>query len=407
MSTGKALIIGGSVAGLFAGNLLHRAGWDVQIHERVPEPLASRGAGIATHDELMSVLQRAGVDSRETVGVSVQSRVVFGRDGGVAGEYHYPQILTSWGRIYELLLAQFPAQRYQQGRNLIAIEQTGEGVTACFEQGEPVHADLLIGADGLRSTVRGALLPEVRPQYAGYVAWRGVADERSLSAATHADLFGRFGFCLPEGEQLVGYPIAGESNSTQAGKRRYNIVWYRPADETNDLRAMLTDAQGKVHEGGIPPPLIRAEVVNQVRADGHRLLAPQFAEVLERTAQPFFQPIFDLASTRLVFGRVVLIGDAAFVARPHVGMGVTKAGSDAAALVDALAGASAPYDEALARFEAARMHVGAAMIARARHLGAYMQAQIKTPQEREMAARYRTPDAVMRETAVRFVIPVA
>jgi len=88
-------------------------------------------------------------------------------------------------------------------------------------------------------------------------------------------------------------------------------------------------------------------------------------------------------------------------------MGVTKAGSDAAALVDALAGASAPYDEALARFEAARMHVGAAMIARARHLGAYMQAQIKTPQEREMAARYRTPDAVMRETAVRFVIPVA
>lgn len=401
---GKAIIIGGSVAGLFVGNLLRAQGWQVDIHERVPEALASRGAGIATHDELMRVLQRVGVGSDEAVGVSVRSRVVLGRDGNVTGEYEYPQVLTSWGRIYEMLLARFPSKHYHQGRTLTALDQNERGVTACFEDGTRVEGDVLIGADGARSTVRNLLMPEARLVYAGYVAWRGVAEEGSLSPATHADLFGRFCFGLPEGEQLIGYPIAGEGNSTQAGRRRFNIVWYRPAEEHTHLRDMLTDAQGRVHEQGIPPPLIRAELIEQIRSEAHRLLAPQFAEALDRTARPFFQPIYDMESARISMGRVALIGDAAFVARPHCGMGVTKAASDAAVLVDALGEAGGRHADALASYGRERSRVGMAMVARARHLGAYMQASRRTEEERRMAERYRTPEAVMRETAVAFPI---
>jgi 2-polyprenyl-6-methoxyphenol hydroxylase-like FAD-dependent oxidoreductase len=135
-----------------------------------------------------------------------------------------------------------------------------------------------------------------------------------------------------------------------------------------------------------------------MRHDADTLLAPQFAELVRLTPQPFFQPIYDVESPRLVFGRVVLAGDAAFVARPHVGMGVTKAAGDAVALADALR-AHDDVDVALKRYEAARLRLGTAVIARARHLGAYMQAQIKTASERQMAERYRTPAAVMRETA--------
>ncbi|MSQ59155.1 MAG: FAD-dependent oxidoreductase [Betaproteobacteria bacterium] len=404
MKNRRALIIGGSVAGLFAGNLLRQHGWEVEIYERVAEPLSSRGAGIATHEELLDLLQRVGVPAGETVGVSLRSRVVFGSSGDIVGELEYPQVLTSWGRIYELLLAQFPSGQYRQGVSVLRVEQNDTEVTAHFDDGSRRGADLLVAADGTRSTIRAQFLPQVTPLYAGYVAWRGVAEEPHLSPETNEDLFGRFSFCLPPGEQLVGYPIAGDGNSAEPGKRRYNIVWYRPADEKTDLVSMLTDAQGKVHEFGIPPPLIRQEVIAKVRADAHRLLAPQFAEVLYRTARPFFQPIYDLESPSLVFGRVVLIGDAAFVARPHVGMGVTKAGSDAAALADALANPAARYSEALREFEKKRLHVGTAMIARARHLGAYMQAQIRNEQERAMAERYRTPEAVMRETAVAFAI---
>ncbi len=401
---GKALIIGGSVAGLFAGNLLRQQGWEVDIYERVTEPLSSRGAGIATHKELLDLLQRVGVPAEETVGVSLRTRAVFGPFGDIVGELDYPQVLTSWGRIYELLLAQFPSGHYHQGLSIVRVEQNETEVTAHFDDGRQRSADLLIAADGTRSTVRAQVLPQITPLYAGYVVWRGLAEESHLSPRTHEALFGRFSFCLPAGEQLVGYPIAGDGNSTQPGKRRYNIVWYRPADERTDLAGMLTDAHGKLHEFGIPPPLIRQEVIDKLRADGHRLLAPQFAEVLDRTARPFFQPIYDLESPRLVFGRVALIGDAAFVARPHVGMGVTKAGSDAAVLVDALSRAVRGYSESLKEFEKERLRVGNAMVARARHLGAYMQAQIRTEQEREMAERYRTAEAVMRETAVAFTI---
>ena len=131
-----------------------------------------------------------------------------------------------------------------------------------------------------------------------------------------------------------------------------------------------------------------------------RLLAPQFAEVVLRTEQPFIQPIFDLETTRMTVGRMAIVGDAAFVARPHVGMGVTKAAGDAAELADQLT--AAPFDPlgALARFEAMRLPFGAAVIRRARALGAYLQAQIRTPAERALAERHRQPEAVMAETAV-------
>jgi 2-polyprenyl-6-methoxyphenol hydroxylase-like FAD-dependent oxidoreductase len=135
-----------------------------------------------------------------------------------------------------------------------------------------------------------------------------------------------------------------------------------------------------------------------MRRDAETLLAPQFAEIVGLTREPFFQPIYDLESPQLVFGRVALLGDAAFVARPHVGMGVTKAAEDAMALADALREARDPAS-GLRDYERARREFGSKVVARARHLGAYMQAQVRTAAERAMAERYRTPEAVMRETA--------
>jgi 2-polyprenyl-6-methoxyphenol hydroxylase-like FAD-dependent oxidoreductase len=128
------------------------------------------------------------------------------------------------------------------------------------------------------------------------------------------------------------------------------------------------------------------------------LLAPQFAEIVGLTREPFFQPIYDLESPQLAFGRVALLGDAAFVARPHVGMGVTKAAEDAVALAEALREAR-DVASGLQDYARTRRGFGAKVVARARHLGAYMQAQVRTSAERAMAERYRTPEAVMRETA--------
>ena len=240
--------------------------------------------------------------------------------------------------MYESLKAAFPAERYHSGVSLESVEQIGDKVTAWFADGQRMEADLLIGADGLRSTVRSQFLPELKPYYPGYIAWRCLANEGELSASTQALLSDRYAVCVAPGEQGIGYPVPGPDHSMEPGKRQFNVVWYHPVREAEELPRLMTDDAGRYHANGIPPSLIRAEVREEMMRLAEQVLAPQFAEAIGRSKLIFFQPIVDLESPRLVFGRVVVIGDAAFVARPHVAMGVPKAAGDALALVKASTG---------------------------------------------------------------------
>ena len=397
----KVTIIGGSMAGLIAALLFRKAGWDAHVYERSGTELAGRGAGIVTHAELFNVLKRCGIDGREAmVGVFVPGRRAFARDGSVIAALALEQVLTSWGHLYHLLRATLPAECYHFGYNLERVEELHDAAVAHFSNGETVGAELLIGADGIMSSVRAQFAPDCAPRYAGYIAWRGLVEEAALSPATREELCDYFAFSLPPGEQMLGYPVAGPNGAMARGERRFNFVWYRPAGAGAALDDLLTDMDGILHERSIPPNRIRREVIDAMRADAQRLLSPQFAEVVARTEQPFIQAIYDLESPRLSFGRIAIIGDAAFVARPHVGMGVTKAAGDAAALVDAIAAHPSDLPAAMLKFEAQRMHFGAVVLQHARHLGTYMQGDGLSAQEQLIAQRHRGVEAVMRETAV-------
>ena len=393
----RILVVGGSLGGLMAGSLLHRAGHEVTVLERSATSLEGRGAGIVTHDDLRAALRAAGAVVDRTLGIEVESRVVLDARGEPECQWHNPQVLTSWGRLYTLLRAALPEDRHRLAAQVVGVEQHDGGVVARLAGGESIEADLLVAADGIRSGVRAQLLPAVQPHYAGYVAWRGVCDEALLSQLTLRTLFPFFGFGLPEGEQMLGYPVAGSGadgrDSTEPGERRWNFVWYRPAGAGPALDALLTDADGRLHAKGIPPQQVSWRSIAAVREAARARLAPQFAEIVEKTALPFLQPIFDLASPQLAFGRVALLGDAAFVARPHVGMGVTKAGDDAMALAEGI-GRLGATPEALRAYEQQRLEAGAAVVERGRRLGRYIEAR-----HRGEAAR-RDPETVMRQTAV-------
>jgi 2-polyprenyl-6-methoxyphenol hydroxylase-like FAD-dependent oxidoreductase len=236
------------------------------------------------------------------------------------------------------------------------------------------------------------------PLYAGYCAWRALIAESALPAEIHREMFDYMSFGLPPGEQFLGYPVAGPDNDLRPGKRRFNVVWYRPADEKTKLQWLLTDERGTTHAISIPPPLIRREAITELRADAERLLAPQFCQIVRLIEEPILQPIYDLETPHMAFGRVAILGDAAFVARPHVAAGVSKAADDAAALTEALT-AEPDVPAALRRFEAARLRENYRIIERARHLGAYLQAT-KTQEERARAGIHSTDAAVIAETAV-------
>lgn len=394
----RALVIGGSLGGLFAANLLQRQGWEVEVYEQSAAPLAGRGAGIITHPDLFAALARIGIPVDDSIGVDIEGRVAFDRSGAVLGTLPVRQCLTTWGRLHTLLLDAFPAQRYHPGHACLSVEQTAQSVTAHFGNGATAQGDLLIGADGIRSAVRNHFAPDIRPVYAGYIAWRGLAAENELSAQTRRDLFPRFAFSLAPREHMLGYPVAGFDNSTRAGQRSFNFVWYRPTHAGHELPQLCTDIRGHRHDMAIPPPLIRPAVLKTMREAAHEQLSPQFAEVVAKTRQPFFQVIFDLESGQIAWGRVALLGDAAFVARPHCGMGVSKAAGDAMALADLLQDSDNDVLTALPRYSAARLRVGKSVVAHARMLGAYLQG-CAGGDTRGTEHRH-TPEAVMRDIAV-------
>jgi 2-polyprenyl-6-methoxyphenol hydroxylase-like FAD-dependent oxidoreductase len=180
-------------------------------------------------------------------------------------------------------------------------------------------------------------------------------------------------------------------------------VWYRPADPLA-LARMCTDASGQLHAAGIAPSLIRSEVIAAVKADAQALLAPPLAEIFRRS-EPFFQPIFDLESPASAFGRVALIGDAAFVVRPHVGAGATKAAIDATILAECLtrvgeeaAGEDVAGEDvagALARFASVQLPFGRDMVALSRQQGAYLSAQLKPLAQRRGGELRRDIEALL------------
>ena len=396
----RAIVIGGSLGGLLAANMLRSIGWHVDVYERTGDDLASRGAGIGTHEELVAVLNRIGVTVDDSLGVVPLSRTCLDASGKPVASIQRPRVLSSWARLYRALKDAFPDAAYHFGRSFAHFEERSDSVLAHFADGSSAEADLLIGADGLRSAVRNQLFRDVQPRYAGYVAWRALIPEADIPSRLHEEHFDHQILCMPEGQNIVAYPVPGPDNDVRPGHRAYNIVWYSPVGE-GGLRDLCTDASGRHYEGGIPPDLIRPELIKTMRALAKKVLAPQFAELLGLTPKIYFQAIYDLESPHMARGRVALLGDAAFVARPHCAMGVTKAGLDAESLADALAGSGDDIAAGLARYDEEQGEFGRRTVARARYLGAHLEAQHKPRALRTPAELSRDPAKWIRESGAR------
>jgi 2-polyprenyl-6-methoxyphenol hydroxylase-like FAD-dependent oxidoreductase len=371
----RAIVIGGSLGGLFAGNILLRSGWDVTILERGRGRLEGRGAGLGVHPPMLQGLLAAGVEVDDSVGIAIGGRTAFARDGSIVGEIRMPQFCTSWARLYSMLSAAFPEDRIRRGAALTSFAQDHDGVTAHLADGSEVRGEVLVAADGVHSTVRRQMFPDVDLVYAGYFGWRGMVEEAALTPGAHSAIFHRFGWGLLDGEHVLGYPVPGAFDDLTPGRRRYSYVWYRRVDAATTLAEMQTDATGRVHSEGIPPHLIRPDLIATLQRDAKELLPPVFEEIVRTSTQPLFQPIGDLESPMMRSGRVTLLGDAAFVARPHIAKGAIKAGHDAIELAAALT--SRDVEDGVARYDAVRRPANMRVVAESRRLGAYIEGKGK------------------------------
>ncbi|WP_369215602.1 FAD-dependent monooxygenase [Streptomyces flavofungini] len=372
MRGGRVAVVGGSVAGCASALAAHRGGADeITVYERAADDLADRGVGLAVHDARYAELESAGYLHAGMAWVQMERRRWYVRDGSTAdplgrtiAETPFPFRTYNWGPLWRELHGRLPKTAVLRTATPVETLRPGpEGTAVGTATGEERY-DLVIGADGYRSTVRAAVFGDVRPAYAGYLAWRGALPESRLAdPSPWPDEV--CAYAVFPGGHLIVYRIPDGS-----GGRRVNWVLYTSPPPDLDLGLGLGRGLRLTGPTSLPPGGLTEALTAHLRHVADELLPPFWGALLHVTApaERFLQPMYDFAAPRCSAGRVLLTGDAAAVARPHTGAGAVKALQDATALESALASADT-WDEAVAAYDGERTPSGRAMVDLGRRLG--------------------------------------
>ncbi|MFD6836715.1 FAD-dependent monooxygenase [Streptomyces diastaticus] len=346
-------VVGGSIAGCAAALVLRRAGVRrVVVHERATAELANRGVGVAVHTGRCAELLAAGLIDETVPWEPMRLRHWYVRDGSAAlgrvvGVQPFPFRAYSWGHLWRALRAGVPGDvEFRTGSPVLGIAVDGDGAVVRCEGGGERYA-AVVGADGHASLVRDHLHPGLAPSPARYPAWRGACPQERLDGLGEwAD--GVCAYVVFEGGHLVVYRIPDGRGGRLVNWVLYATVPGAPAAS----RALDTAHRARL-----------AEITDE-------LLPPFWGELVRRTGPDsvFLQRLYDVSAPRYASDRLLLLGDAATVARPHTGAGAVKALQDVAVLESSLAGAES-WESAAGAYDAARAPVGRAMTALGRRLG--------------------------------------
>jgi 2,6-dihydroxypyridine 3-monooxygenase len=162
---------------------------------------------------------------------------------------------------------------------------------------------------------------------------------------------------------ILAYPIPGLD-----GERLLNFVWYRNVAAGAALDELMIDRHGRPRQISIHPSEVQDRHVRELRSAAAALLPAAIAELVSVADNPFVQVIVDVAVPSMAFGRVCLVGDAAFAARPHAAAGTAKAAENAWTLAEAVAGRP-DVEQALREWEPGQLELGRQLVERSRRIG--------------------------------------
>jgi 2-polyprenyl-6-methoxyphenol hydroxylase-like FAD-dependent oxidoreductase len=328
----RCLVVGGSLVGLTAAIALSRLGLAVTVAERSLTRAVDGGGGIGVDVALL----------RKATGLTGEPPVLHGidRDGTA---WH---LLQAWLEEHAAGIQNVTVLR---GTSVTAVAPGGDraAATASAAGGLKFDADLVVGADGARSTVRAAVDPEhPAARYAGVLLWRTMVDEQAMPRGVALPAAGEPAREVYAGpSRLVTYPVPGPAGQTAVGHRRLNMVWYDPQQSELLRSAGLLDhdtIKGTLAPGALPG-LVRDRLAQFAAANWPSPWREALTLALADGAV-FGTPIVHYKPARLVNGRIALAGDAAHAASPMVGGGLRQGLQDVLALSAALAGVRSAGD---------------------------------------------------------------
>ncbi len=365
----RVVVAGGSLGGLSAALFLRAIGCDVRVYERSRTPLEGRGVGIVLHPATIRYVTQNKVLPIEQISAPARWIRYLNREGGISHQEPCQYRFTSYYALYQTLLGCFAGGSYSLGEEMIGFEQDGDGVAVHLAGGRSDRCDLLVCADGIHSIARRLMLPDVNLRYSGYVGWRGTVSEGELGIKSFAALSEAITYAVIPNSHILAYPIPGRERTNEPGRRLINWVWYRNVASGSSLDDLMTDREGALQTISLPAAGVQSRHVRALQETAEADLPPPLAEMVVKSREPFVQVIFDIEVPRMVFGRICLLGDAAFVARPHAAAGTAKAAEDAWQLAEAVKASRGQLVGALERWELGQLALGRNLVARAREVG--------------------------------------
>jgi 2-polyprenyl-6-methoxyphenol hydroxylase-like FAD-dependent oxidoreductase len=365
----RAVVVGGSIAGCGAAIALGHAGYEVTVYERSAGALEERGFGIAIPPAVRDELVSAGYLDVAMPARTMSTRVWVARestrrDGRELWRQPSTAVACNWGLLWAALRVRVPARSYRAGRAVTTVRpEDGGAVVELGGDGEEQRVDLVVGADGYRSTARALVDPQARPRYAGYALWRASFPTALVSDHPHLiePLASSSVTVVFEGGHAIFYLIPARQPPAGPGGSLLNVgIYARPPAGT----------VGDDVDLSYPPGAVTDRLVAHVRRLADEHFPPSWAEVanLADDASYSVQPVYDLPSARYRAGSVVLAGDAGTITRPHTASGATKALQDALGLEEHLR-RSSDRDGALAAYDRERTAEGNRLVELGRRLG--------------------------------------
>ena len=368
----STIVVGGSIGGLTAAVVLRDAGFDVTVLERSATALEGRGAGIVLHEMTARYLVENGGMSLDAISKGARWFRFIDRTGAVTHQERCLYRFTAWNTLYTNLLSYLPPDRYRLGHEVTGLEQSREQAQVVIADGSSLATDLVVCADGVTSPSRERLLPGVESKYAGYLGWRGVVRESELGSDVFERLYEAITYSTPPLSHILAYPIPSQDGPE--AERVLNYVWYRNLEEGQPLNDALTDVDGVRRFMSVAPGRVQSRHISTLKEEAQAVLPADLARMVLVTEEPFIQTVVDVEAPRTVFGRICLIGDAAFAVRPHAAAGTAKAAADAWSLAASLA-KNRNVVAALQDWEPVSLQRGRRLSERARRLGTMAQVE--------------------------------